>query len=116
MAISMLEIADRLAIRALIDAYAHCADRRDAKGQMALFAEDVEFLPQIAALQKAKQLPNIEPIIFHYMMISLTATLQRRAADHANARRSRGDVPVRQGCRRRWIAAYYLSSNLHQSP
>jgi len=33
--ISPAEAADRLAIRELIDAYAHCADRRDAKGQMA---------------------------------------------------------------------------------
>jgi hypothetical protein len=31
------EGADRLAIRELVEAYAHCADRRDAKGQMALF-------------------------------------------------------------------------------
>ncbi len=38
------EAADRLAIRELIDAYAHCADRRDAKGQMALFTEDTRFL------------------------------------------------------------------------
>ena len=37
------EAGDRLAIRELIDAYAHCADRRDAKGQMALFTEDAEF-------------------------------------------------------------------------
>jgi ketosteroid isomerase-like protein len=37
------EEADRLAIRALIDAYARCADRRDAEGQMALFAEDSSF-------------------------------------------------------------------------
>ena len=28
------EIDDRIAIRELIDAYAHCADRRYAKGQM----------------------------------------------------------------------------------
>jgi hypothetical protein len=28
---------DRLEIRELVDAYAHCADRRDAKGQMSLF-------------------------------------------------------------------------------
>ncbi len=34
---------DRLAIRQLIDAYAHCADRRDAKGQMALFTDDTVF-------------------------------------------------------------------------
>jgi len=42
--ISPLEAADRLAIRELIDAYAYCADRRDAKGQMALFTEDTLFL------------------------------------------------------------------------
>ena len=43
-AISPQEAADRLAIRQLVDAYAHCADQRDAKGQMALFTEDTRFL------------------------------------------------------------------------
>jgi ketosteroid isomerase-like protein len=38
------EAADRLAIRELFDAYAHCADRRDAQGQMALFTEDTHFV------------------------------------------------------------------------
>ena len=38
------EAADRLAIRELIDAYAHCADRRDAEGQKALFTEDTHFV------------------------------------------------------------------------
>ena len=38
------EAADRLAIRELIDAYAHCADRRDADGQKALFTEDTHFV------------------------------------------------------------------------
>jgi ketosteroid isomerase-like protein len=42
--ISPQEAADRLAIRELVDAYAHCADRRDATGQMALFTEDTRFL------------------------------------------------------------------------
>ena len=42
-AISPEEAADRLAIRELIEAYAHCADRRDAKGQMALFTADTRF-------------------------------------------------------------------------
>jgi len=41
-AISPEEAADRLAIRELVEAYAHCADRRDAKGQMALFTADTE--------------------------------------------------------------------------
>jgi ketosteroid isomerase-like protein len=43
-AISPQEAADRLAIRELVDAYAHCADRRDAKGQMALFTDDTRFV------------------------------------------------------------------------
>ncbi|MDH6118818.1 nuclear transport factor 2 family protein [Kitasatospora sp. GAS204B] len=47
--ISAQEAADRLAIRELIDAYAHCADRRDAKGQMALFTEDTRFLVHLDA-------------------------------------------------------------------
>jgi len=34
------EAADRLAIRELVEAYAHCADRRDAKDQMSLFTAD----------------------------------------------------------------------------
>jgi hypothetical protein len=34
---------DRLAIRELFDAYAHCADRRDAEGQKTLFTADTRF-------------------------------------------------------------------------
>ena len=37
------EAADRLAIRELFDAYASCADRRDAEGQKALFTTDTRF-------------------------------------------------------------------------
>ena len=37
------ESADRLAIRELFDAYAHCADRRDAEGQKALFTAETRF-------------------------------------------------------------------------
>jgi ketosteroid isomerase-like protein len=43
-AISPGEAADRLAIREVIEAYAHCADRRDAKGQMSLFTPDTHFV------------------------------------------------------------------------
>ena len=43
-AISMREIADRISIRELVDAYAYCADRRDAEGQMSLFTEDTHFV------------------------------------------------------------------------
>jgi hypothetical protein len=43
-AISPDEAADRLAIRELIEAYAHFADRRDAEGQMSLFTADTRFV------------------------------------------------------------------------
>src|SRR4029077_806973 len=42
--ISPAEDADRVAIRELVEAYAHCADRRDAKGQMSLFTADTHFV------------------------------------------------------------------------
>ncbi len=42
--ISPDEAADRLAIRELVEAYAHFADRRDAKGQMSLFTPDTHFV------------------------------------------------------------------------
>jgi len=41
--LSPTEAADRLALRELFDAYAHCADRRDAEGQKALFTDDSRF-------------------------------------------------------------------------
>jgi hypothetical protein len=42
--ISAGEAADRLAIRELVEAYAYCADRREAKAQMALFTPDTHFV------------------------------------------------------------------------
>jgi hypothetical protein len=42
--ISPAEAADRLAMRELVEAYADCADRRDAKGQMSLFTEGTHFV------------------------------------------------------------------------
>jgi SnoaL-like domain len=38
------EAADRLAIWELVQAYARCADGRDAKGQMSLFTADTHFV------------------------------------------------------------------------
>jgi len=43
-AISPSEAADRLAIRELVEAYAYCADRRDAEGQVSLFTPDTHFV------------------------------------------------------------------------
>jgi hypothetical protein len=42
--ISPNDAADRLSIGELVEAYAHCADRRDAKGQMSLFTADTHFV------------------------------------------------------------------------
>ena len=47
--ISAGEAADRLAIRELIEAYANCADRRDANGQMSLFTADTHFVVYMKA-------------------------------------------------------------------
>ena len=41
------------AIRELIEAYAHCADRRDAKGQMSLFTQDAHFVVYMNAKDPA---------------------------------------------------------------
>jgi SnoaL-like domain len=53
------EAADRLAIRELFDAYAHCADRRDAPGQIALFTPDTRFL---VFMDSRSEQPTQEPM------------------------------------------------------
>jgi SnoaL-like domain len=45
--ITATEEADRLAIRELIDTYAHCADRRNTEGQKSLFTQDTRFVVYI---------------------------------------------------------------------
>jgi hypothetical protein len=56
LAISPNEAADRLAIRELVEAYAHFADRRDANGQMSLFTEDAHFVVYMNSKDKAPSL------------------------------------------------------------
>jgi hypothetical protein len=51
--ISPAEAADRLAIRELVEAYAHCADRRDADGQISLFTPDTHFIVYMNAKDPA---------------------------------------------------------------
>ena len=51
--ISSAEAADRLAIQELVEAYAHCADRRDAQSQMALFTADTHFVVYMDAKDPA---------------------------------------------------------------
>jgi ketosteroid isomerase-like protein len=47
--VSPTEAAYRLAIRELVEAYAHCVDRRDTDGQMFLFTEDIHFVVYVNA-------------------------------------------------------------------
>jgi hypothetical protein len=47
--LTISEMADRLAIRELVEAYAHCADRRDAQAQMSLFTADTHFVVHMNA-------------------------------------------------------------------
>ena len=51
--ISPNEAAGGLAIRELVEAYAHCADRRDAKGQISLFTADTRFVVYMNAKDPA---------------------------------------------------------------
>ena len=50
-------------------------------------------LPQIKAAQAKGQLPKIEPILFHYMMVSLTATLSEFGPEMHMTRRVSADRP-----------------------
>ena len=50
---SPIEAADRLAIRGLVEAYARCADRRDAQGQLSLFTPDMHFVVYMNAKDPA---------------------------------------------------------------
>jgi len=50
--VSPSEAADRLAIRELVEAYAHCADRRDPKGQMSLFTSYTPTLRDLCMLKE----------------------------------------------------------------
>ncbi len=50
-------------------------------------------LPQIEAAQAKGQLPEIEPILFHYMMVSLTATLSEFGPEMHVTQRLSADRP-----------------------
>jgi hypothetical protein len=61
--ISPEEIADRPAIREPIEAYARCADRRDATGQMALFTTDTHFVVYMNAKDPRAKKAGLESSI-----------------------------------------------------
>ena len=75
-AISPEEAADRLAIRELFEAYAHCADRRDAKGQMSLFTANAHFV----VYMKAKDPKPSQELHSREALAPVFADLNRYAA------------------------------------
>jgi hypothetical protein len=77
--ISPTEAADRLTIRELVEPYAHCADRRDAKSQMALFTADTHFVVYMNA-KHAK--PSQELYSREALAPMFTALNQYDAATH----------------------------------
>jgi len=81
--ISAAEAADRLAMRELVQAYAHCADRRDPKGQMSLFVVDTHFVVYMNAkdpkpsqeLRSCDALAPVYASLAHLVEIALWAAL-----------------------------------------
>jgi hypothetical protein len=74
--ISPSEAADRLAIRELVEAYAHCADRRDANGQMSLFTLDTHF----AVYMNAKDPKPSQDLHSREALVPVFADLNKYAA------------------------------------
>jgi hypothetical protein len=73
---SLNEAADRLAIRELIEAYAHCADRRDGNGQMSLFTADTHFV----VYMNAKDPKPSQELNFRDALAAVFADLNKYAA------------------------------------
>jgi SnoaL-like domain len=95
--LSPAETADRLALRELFDAYAHCADRRDADGQKALFTEDALFAVYMEG-EEDRRAPVLRGAKAH-------PRLERDSSDHGartwelTFAALRGDQVVRVGWR-----------------
>ena len=92
--ISPEEAADRLSIRELVEAYAHCADRRDAEGQMALFTADTHFVVYMDAkdpkpTQELRSRESLAPVFADLNKYAATqhfvgqSTILTLTADHA---------------------------------
>jgi SnoaL-like protein len=94
--ISPQEAADRLAIRELLEDYARCADRRDAKGQMALFTPETHFVVYMNAKdptpsQELQSRDELAPVFADLNRYSATmhflgqTTILTRTRDRATA-------------------------------
>ena len=116
--VSPSEAGDRLAIRELIEAYAHCADRRDAKGQMALFTPDAHFVVYMDAkdLKPSQEVHSRDALASVFAILNQydatthfvgQSTIFTLTSDHATgeayciAHHVRGDA----GKRRIWVVS-----------
>ncbi len=94
--VSPNEAADRLAIRELVEAYAHCADRRDAYGQMSLFTADTHFVVYMNAKDPTPSLElhsrdALAPVFADLNKYDTTTHFVGQSNDlHANRRSSHG--------------------------
>ena len=91
------EAADRLAIRELVEAYAYCADQRDAEGQMSLFTPNTHFVVYMdakdpAPTQELHSREALAPVFadlnrYHVTMHFIgQSTISELSTDHATGR------------------------------
>jgi ketosteroid isomerase-like protein len=122
-ALSSKETADRLAIRTLVDAYAHCADRRDAAGQMALFTEDTRFIVfmdsrNLEPTQEITRRADLAPVFEHLKTYEATTHFNGQSTIALNGDRATSEsyclahhVQVADGKRTLMVASIrYLDS------
>jgi uncharacterized protein YerC len=85
--LSVAQVADRLAIRELVDAYAYCADRRDAAGDVALFTPSpTQHIRERAALAPVFDELNTYEATMHFNGQSTTALGPRPPTGHRLSR------------------------------
>ena len=112
--VSPNEAADRLAIRELVEAYAHCADRRDANGQMSLFTADTYFVvymngKRLNALSEAALARRARSSVCGPEQVRRHDALRRTEHDlHADRRSSHGGGVLSRASRhgREWQAPF----------
>jgi ketosteroid isomerase-like protein len=122
-ALSSKEAADRLAIRTLVDAYARCADRRDAAGQMALFTEDMRFIVFMDSrdprpTQQIERRADLAPVFEHLKSYEATTHFNGQSTIALDGDRATGEsyclahhVQVADGKRSLMVASIrYLDS------
>ena len=95
--ISADEAADRLAIRELVDAYAFCADSRDAEGQKALFTDDTRFVVHMAgegsdATDDLRGRESLTPVFDHLNTYEVTMHFNGQSTVALDGDRATGET------------------------